>query len=149
MSVDNGDTLNSLHFWSDFGEPLARNPAIVLWGLILESTTSAVFAMTDEEFREVLDQFGLSWRGYRKVRKGVKQRLARNMLELECRTVRAYLDKAASNQNLKRKVEALLTVTISRFMRDRRLWECLDREIFPEAVRSGPDPIKIWCAGCA
>jgi chemotaxis methyl-accepting protein methylase len=105
--------------------------------------------MTDEEFREILDRFHLSWRGYRKVRKGVKKRLARHMHELECGIVRTYLDKVASDPDLKRKVEAMLTVSISRFLRDRRLWECLEREIFPELVRLGRDSIKIWCAGCA
>jgi len=105
--------------------------------------------MTDDEFREILDRFQLSWRGYRKVRKGVKKRLARHMSELQCGTFQAYLDKVTHDPDLKRHVEARLAVTISRFLRDRRLWECLDREIFPEVVRSGVDPIKIWCAGCA
>ena len=105
--------------------------------------------MTDDEFRQILDHFHLSWRGYRKVRKGVKKRLARHMLEIQCETVQAYLDKVTHDLDLKRHVEALLTVTISRFLRDRRLWECLEREILLEVVRSGIDPIKIWCAGCA
>jgi chemotaxis protein methyltransferase CheR len=35
--------------------------------------------MDDSQFRRVLDFFGLSWKGYRRVRKGVKKRLARYM----------------------------------------------------------------------
>ncbi|MEW6531208.1 MAG: CheR family methyltransferase [Thermodesulfobacteriota bacterium] len=105
--------------------------------------------MTDDEFRQILDHFRLSWRGYRKVRKRVKKRLARHMIELQCRTVRAYLDKVLDDSHLTRHVEALLTVTISRFLRDRRLWECLEREIFPDIAHMELGRVKIWCAGCA
>ncbi|MEW6112375.1 MAG: hypothetical protein AB1664_09630, partial [Thermodesulfobacteriota bacterium] len=79
--------------------------------------------MTDDEFRQILDHFRLSWHGYRKVRKGVKKRLAKHMHELQCKTGEAYLDKVTHDPDVKKHAEALLTVTISRFLRDRRLWE--------------------------
>ena len=37
--------------------------------------------MKDTQFHQLLDRFGFSWAGYRRVRKGVKKRLARHMQE--------------------------------------------------------------------
>ncbi|RLC02860.1 MAG: hypothetical protein DRH90_12795 [Deltaproteobacteria bacterium] len=38
--------------------------------------------MEDTQFRQILNRFGFSWAGYRKVRKGVKKHLARHMHEI-------------------------------------------------------------------
>jgi len=46
-------------------------------------------------------------------------------------------------------VKKCLVVTISRFFRDRRLWEFLWAQVLPEIVSRFPDGIKIWSAGCA
>jgi len=35
--------------------------------------------MDDKEFSQLLQYLGLSWQGYRKVRKGVKKRVSRHM----------------------------------------------------------------------
>jgi len=43
----------------------------------------------------------------------------------------------------------LLTVSISRFFRDRQLWQDLQQKIFPELVQSENKEIRIWSAGCA
>jgi chemotaxis methyl-accepting protein methylase len=40
--------------------------------------------MDDLQFLQILDYYGLSWEGYRRVRKGVKRRLAR-YLQAHCR----------------------------------------------------------------
>ena len=48
--------------------------------------------MHDEQFREILRFFGLSWSGYRRVRRGVMKRLRAHMLALECRTVNDDVD---------------------------------------------------------
>jgi chemotaxis protein methyltransferase CheR len=105
--------------------------------------------MNDQEFQTLLNHFGLSWKGYRRVRKGVKKRLRRHMLGLNCRDVPAYLHVLSGDEKEKEACERLLTVPISRFFRDRRLWEILEREILPEIIRRGRDPIRVWCAGCA
>jgi chemotaxis protein methyltransferase CheR len=43
--------------------------------------------MDDRAFQQLLDFFGLSWSGYKKVRKGVKKRIARHMEQLGYRHV--------------------------------------------------------------
>ncbi len=47
--------------------------------------------MEDPQFRQILDRFGFSWAGYRRVRKGVKKRLAHHMQETGCRTIEGYI----------------------------------------------------------
>lgn len=94
--------------------------------------------------------FGFSWTGYRKVRKGAKKRVARHMQELGCRQVAAYLGLLAADPALRDACEKRLAVSISRFFRDRRLWETLEAEL-PGIFLSRPCgiPCKVWSAGCA
>jgi chemotaxis protein methyltransferase CheR len=105
--------------------------------------------MDDQQFRQILEAFGLSWHGYRKVRKGVKKRLARHMQELGCRSVPHYLSVLERDPRLKVESQHLLTVSISRFFRDRELWSALARSVFPEICRARKTSLKIWSAGCA
>jgi chemotaxis protein methyltransferase CheR len=71
------------------------------------------------------------------------------MQALGCRTVEAYLRKIDRIKELRDHFELLMTVSISRFFRDRRLWETLQREVFPELARRHPERFRIWSAGCA
>jgi chemotaxis protein methyltransferase CheR len=66
-----------------------------------------------------------------------------------CKTVEAYLKKIYQSQEFKDRHELLMTVSISRFFRDRRLWEALQREILPELASSYPKGLNVWSAGCA
>ena len=59
--------------------------------------------MDDQQFRQPLNCFGLSWYGYRKVRKGVKKCIRRHMQRLGCRTVREYLIDLDSSRELRKK----------------------------------------------
>ena len=105
--------------------------------------------MNDQQFRQVLDRLKLSWDGYRKVRKGVKKRIHRHMQELGCRNVEAYLLALDENSELKEECERLLTVSISRFFRDRGLWQTLEDQILPGIIDGREEGVKVWFAGCA
>ena len=105
--------------------------------------------MDDQQFRRLLDRSGLSWEGYRKVRKGVKKRLHRHMQTLGCKTVEAYLKRIFESRELMDRQELLMTVSISRFFRDLSLWETLQKEVFPELVSRHPERLRFWSAGCA
>jgi len=106
-------------------------------------------AMDDEQFRQLLDRFNLSWDGYRKVREGVKKRLRRHMQKSGCRNVQEYLQALERNPQLRNECKQLLTVSISRFFRDRRLWEVLETDILPAIFNSAREEIRVWSAGCA
>jgi chemotaxis methyl-accepting protein methylase len=109
--------------------------------------------MDDESFRLILGFFNLSWRGYRKVRKGVKKRIARHMLEYGCREISDYLVLLKENSEVANKATKLLTVPISRFFRDERLWEVISACVVPTLVReielTGSRPVRVWSAGCS
>ncbi len=105
--------------------------------------------MDDDQFHQLLTYLDFSWDGYRKVRKGVKKRISRHMKELGCDEVAAYRMILACDGSARRECERLMTVSISRFFRDRRLWEGLREEILPPLVRRRGDPFRVWSAGCA
>ena len=105
--------------------------------------------MDDHQFRQLLDRFGFSWSGYRKVRKGVKKRITRHMSELGCQNISDYLIKLDESDDLRKKCELLLTVSISRFFRDREFWRSLEKKILPELIHKNSEKINIWSAGCA
>lgn len=105
--------------------------------------------MDDTQFRRLLDYFGFSWKGYRKVRKGVKKRVGRHMHVLNCRNLSEYLDLIDVNPRLREECEHAMSVSISRFFRDRELWRTLEEDILPRLDNSGISVIRAWSAGCA
>lgn len=109
--------------------------------------------MDDRTFHLILTFFGLSWPGYRRVRKGVKKRLVQHMRECECQSVSEYLKLLEENPAAKKKAERLLTVSISRFFRDPEMWEaletCLASRWAEDAEGAFIPPFKVWSAGCS
>jgi chemotaxis protein methyltransferase CheR len=105
--------------------------------------------MEDDQFRQLLQFFNRSWKGYRKVRKGVKKRVARHMQTLGCRRIETYLKLLASDDAVLDACNQLMAVSISRFFRDRRVWEILKNEILPELAEGREERVCLWSAGCA
>jgi chemotaxis protein methyltransferase CheR len=105
--------------------------------------------MDDQQFRQLLIHFQYSWAGYRKVRKGVKKRINRHMHQLGCRNMDAYLDKLDQSHKTRQACERLMTVSISRFFRDRQFWHTLEKKLLPELLESRAEKVKVWSAGCA
>lgn len=105
--------------------------------------------MDDQQFRQLLNWFNLSWKGYRKVRKGVKKRICRHMKELGCRNSQEYFRALTKSRELIKECELLMTVSISRFFRDRLLWQALGSEVLPAIVKENRKEVKVWSAGCA
>lgn len=58
----------------------------------------------------------------------------------------ALLDK---NESVKNECKRLMTVSISRFFRDKRLWEVLEKEILPIFIKEQQEKISVWSVGCA
>jgi chemotaxis protein methyltransferase CheR len=105
--------------------------------------------MDDLQFRQLLDYFNYSWDGYRRVRKGVKKRISRHMQQLGCRSINTYLYILERNEEVKRHSEGLMTVSVSRFFRDRMLWKIIEDHIVPKIVAKNIEKVKFWDAGCA
>lgn len=112
--------------------------------------------MSDAEcvafLRWALPRLRMRWTGFRKVRRQVCRRVERRIRELELPGVGAYRAYLETTPDEWRQLEALCHVTISRFYRDRGVFEFLERSVLPElaadaAAREGT--LEAWSAGCA
>jgi chemotaxis protein methyltransferase CheR len=105
--------------------------------------------MTDAEcvalLRWALPRLGLRWQGFRKVRVQVCRRVARRIAELGLSGTGAYRAYLEGTDEEWAALARLCRVTISRFWRDRAVFEALRDEVLPEL---GPK-LSAWSAGCA
>jgi chemotaxis protein methyltransferase CheR len=106
--------------------------------------------MDDPSFNKLLKFFNLSWNGYRKVRKGVKKRIVRHMQALGLNNIDDYLKIVEKNEDIRKICCRHLSVSISRFYRDRNLWDGLN-DILPCLLNTFADEpkINVWSCGCA
>jgi chemotaxis protein methyltransferase CheR len=71
------------------------------------------------------------------------------MVTLGSRSVKEYLERLEGDREAREEAERLMTVSISRFFRDFRLWQALELGVLPELGRRAEDRIRVWSAGCA
>jgi chemotaxis protein methyltransferase CheR len=85
---------------------------------------------------------GLRWSGFRKVRGHVRKRIGRRMAELGLADLAAYRTWLDTHGEEWAVLDAACRISISRFYRDRGLWQFLEGNLptVPE--------IRAWCAGC-
>lgn len=100
-----------------------------------------------------LPQMGLKWTGYRKVRRQVMKRIDRRLKELNLETVSDYRDFLAHHPEEWPHLESLCRISISRFYRDKGVYQCLEQDILPElargAILGGESELWCWSLGCA
>jgi chemotaxis protein methyltransferase CheR len=101
----------------------------------------------------VLPRLRLRWPGYRKVRRQVGKRIGRRLGQLGLTNLDAYRARLATDRGEWRRLDALCRITISRFYRNRGVWDALRARALPdlarEAGRRGDRHLRIWSAGCA
>ena len=99
-----------------------------------------------------LPQLELRWPGFRKVRRQVCKRLTRHMHDLGLNDFAAYRARLEADPTEWRVFDEFCHITISRFFRDRGIFEVLRRRVLPDiaarAQREGRDAY-VWSAGCA
>jgi chemotaxis protein methyltransferase CheR len=100
-----------------------------------------------------LPRLGLRWAGFRKVRRQVCRRLARRLAELGLADLDAYRAHLTAHPDEWDALAALTPVTISRFARDRAVFDALARDVVPALARAaqaeGRERLRAWSAGCA
>jgi chemotaxis protein methyltransferase CheR len=100
-----------------------------------------------------LPHLGLYWPGFRKVRGQVCKRVGRRVRELGLSGVSQYRAHLERNPGEWPVFEGLCSVTISRFYRDRRVFEVLEQAVLPALAETasarGEDMLRCWSAGCA
>ena len=100
-----------------------------------------------------LPQLGLRWQGFRKVRKRVYKRIARRIQELGLSGLSEYRSHLETHAGEWTILDELCRVPISRFYRDRGVFQHLEDEVLPElgalAVARGETELVCWSIGCA
>ncbi len=100
-----------------------------------------------------LPRLHLRWPGFRKVRRQVLKRVNRRLQELGLPSLDAYRVYLEDYPYEWATLEALCWINISRFYRDRSVFEHLANEILPQlaqgVVAHRESEIRCWSAGCA
>jgi chemotaxis protein methyltransferase CheR len=99
----------------------------------------------------VLPRLGRRWDGYRKVRGIVCKRLRRRLQTLALADLEAYRGYLGDHPGEWANLDALCAIPISRFYRDRSVFNALGRSILPALVQAARarTTLECWSAGCA
>lgn len=97
-----------------------------------------------------LPQMGYKWKGFKKPRGQVLKRIRGRIQELELSggysEYKQYLENNPGEWEL---LDRFCGVTVSKFFRDRKLWDFIRDNLLKEYIRTGnPDSVSIWSAGC-
>ncbi len=83
----------------------------------------------------------------------VCKRVARRIRALGLADVAAYCAVLEADTSEWRRLDAMCRIPISRFWRDRDVFDSLARDVFPllaaAAVERGDALVRVWSAGCA
>ena len=99
-----------------------------------------------------LPQISLRWPGFRKVRRQVCKRLKRRIHDLQLADFAAYRARLEDDPSEWEVVDRCCHITISRFFRDRGVFEALRRRVLPDIAALAKQEgraAQIWSAGCA
>ncbi len=100
-----------------------------------------------------LPRLGLRWEGFRRVRRQVCRRIGRRLQDLELPDLVAYRSYLESRADEWEVLDSLCRVPISRFARDRPVWQGLRQVVLPSlaglALARQAPVCRIWSVGCA
>lgn len=100
-----------------------------------------------------LPQLHMRWDGFRKVRRQVCKRIDRRLRHLGLVHIDGYRRFLEAHIDEWQHLDTLCRITISRFYRDRGVFELLAEQVLPElagkARKRGDKALRVWSAGCA
>jgi chemotaxis protein methyltransferase CheR len=100
-----------------------------------------------------LPQLDMRWAGFRKVRGQVCKRLGHRLEELNLADLKSYRTYLQNNPLEWHILDSMCRITISRFYRDRGIYDFLRVEVFPELLEiargRGEKLLSCWCIGAA
>ena len=102
--------------------------------------------------QQALPRLGLRWQSFCKVHGQVCKRLRRRMKELEIEGFAAYSKRLDTHPEEWTALDGMTHITISRFFRDKSIFEALERRVLPDIAaraRSERRNARFWSAGCA
>lgn len=71
------------------------------------------------------------------------------MQTLGCVDIDDYIRLVKTIPEIGTECKRLLTVPITRFWRDKKLWEIFGSEVLPEIATERAGPFRVWSAGCS
>lgn len=105
-----------------------------------------------EFLQQCLPRLRLRWGGFRKVRRQACKRLSRRISELGLPGFFAYGCYIEDHSEEWQVLDSICQITISRFYRDRAVFDTLWSTILPSLAKklllSGGDELSCWSAGC-
>ncbi len=96
-----------------------------------------------------LPRLGMRWAGFRKVRRQVCRRIRVRLRALGLESLDQYRALLERDEGEWTQLERLCRVTISRFLRDRGVWDTLRTRALPELAQQRDGALHCWSAGCA
>jgi chemotaxis methyl-accepting protein methylase len=102
----------------------------------------------DEFLKEVASSLGLQWRCFQ--RRGVKRKIEKRIVEVGLCHFDEYLLKVQEDPKEQSYLSQILTVTITRFFRDKKVFDLLENSIIPSILETKEmGDFKCWSIGCA
>jgi chemotaxis protein methyltransferase CheR len=102
----------------------------------------------DQFLKEIAPRFGLQWKPLRK--DGIKRRLERRITEIGFLSFERYLQEIDHHPEEEARLSQILTVTISRFFRDRDIFKILETILIPSLLKArDKKELRIGSIGCA
>jgi chemotaxis methyl-accepting protein methylase len=102
----------------------------------------------DDFLRKACPPLDLEWRKYR--RRAARHRLNARIAELGLKDYGEYLQRLRADPHEADALPDWMRVTVTRFYREREIWDLLKRKVLPELLESaqGKRPFKAWSVGC-
>ena len=103
----------------------------------------------DEFLKKTAPLFGLQHRPFQ--RRGVRRKIDQRIVEVGFSHFEEYLLKVQKDPEEQSHLSKILTVTISRFFRDREVFDLLENSIIPAIIKNRKEKggLKVWSIGCA
>ncbi len=100
-----------------------------------------------------LPRLNMRWPGFRKVRRQVCRRVQARIEQLGLESVASYRDYLEQVPSEWPQLDGFCRISISRFYRDRGVFDLLRKEVLPllarDAAEDGRKIIRAWSVGCA
>lgn len=102
----------------------------------------------DEFLRKAALRLGLQWRPFQ--RRGIQRRVERRMEEIGLSNFKEYLLRIEEDPDEQNHLSKMLTVTISRFFRDKEVFDTFGTSLIPAIVKNRKEgQFRVWSIGCA
>ena len=90
---------------------------------------------------------GLEWRRFK--RRGIRRSIERRIVGLGLPSLEAYSLRIQKDPEEQKHLTQILTITISKFFRDREVFEKMETSLIPAMLTKNRRELRVWSVGCA